>query len=197
MSPAATTACLAASPDIYALPPGFRIVSGGQSGADQAGLDWAIRHGVSHGGWCPRGRKTEEGPLPAHYLLLETPTGAYLQRTEWNVRDSDATAIFTLSADLEGGSLRTACFADRLGKPWIHMRPGVAPRFLARFLRARGVKTLNIAGSRGSRAPGIDLLVRECLDSALQPMRDQEVTSPWPGERGSSGSITGHLAVSP
>lgn len=165
----------AAPPDIYTLPPGFRIVSGGQSGADQSGLDWAIHHGVSHGGWCPRGRKTEDGPLPTHYLLDETPTGAYLQRTEWNVRDSDATVIFTLSPDLEGGSLRTAAFADRLGKPWIHMRPGVAPRFLARFLQARSVRTLNIAGSRLSRAPAIATLVMECLDSALQPARGQRV----------------------
>jgi len=29
----------------------FKIVSGGQSGADQAALDWAIANGVDHGGW--------------------------------------------------------------------------------------------------------------------------------------------------
>jgi len=155
--------------DVFAVPPGFRIVSGGQTGADQAGLDWAISHGVSNGGWCPRGRRSEDGPIDPAYQLVETPSRKYLERTEWNVRDSDATAIFTLDQDLDGGSRRTSDFAARLGKPWIHLRPGVHPRFLARFLSARAVKTLNIAGKRESAQPGIHQFVMTFLSEALAP----------------------------
>ena len=155
--------------DSFVVPSDFRIVSGGQTGADQAGLDWAISHGVSHSGWCPRGLRSEDGPIDPVYQLVETPSRNYLERTEWNVRDSDATAIFTLDQDLEGGSRRTADFATRLGKPWIHLRPGVHPRFLARFLSARAVKTLNVAGKRESSQPGIHEFVMTFLSEALVP----------------------------
>ena len=86
----------------------LKIVSGGQTGADRAGLDWAISMGIPHGGWCPRGRKAEDGVIPARYQLTETKSADYLTRTRWNVRDSNATVIFTLKPTLSGGSLRTA-----------------------------------------------------------------------------------------
>ena len=124
---------------------------------------------MPHGGWCPRGRKTEDGVLPECYLLQETPTAGYLQRTEWNVRDSDATLIFTLDDRLDGGSKRTAGFADALGKPWLHVRPGVHPKYVARFLARHGVRTLNVAGKRESSAPGIGELVRQVLSQGLRP----------------------------
>ena len=73
----------------------IKIVSGGQTGADRAALDWAIDHGTAHGGWCPRGRRAEDGAIPARYLLNETPSARYEERTEWNVRDSDGTVIPT------------------------------------------------------------------------------------------------------
>jgi hypothetical protein len=154
--------------DVFLAGGGFMIVSGGQSGADRAALDWAIEHGIAHGGWCPKGRKTEEGVLPERYRLCETPSTAYLQRTEWNVRDSDATLIFTLGDSLDGGSKRTATFADRLKKPWLHVRPGVHPKYVARFLTRHGVTTLNVAGKRESSAPGIGVLVREVLSQAVR-----------------------------
>jgi hypothetical protein len=153
--------------DAYVAGRGFVLVSGGQSGADRAGLDWAISIGICHGGWCTRGRKTEDGVLPDVYLLQETPGTGYLQRTEWNVRDSDATLIFTLDDKLDGGSKRTAAFADSLGKPWLHVRPGVHPKYVARFLQKHGVMVLNIAGKRASRAPGIGSLVQEVLSQAV------------------------------
>lgn len=154
--------------EVFLAGDGFTLVSGGQSGADRAALDWAIGHGIRHGGWCPRGRKTEDGPLPERYLLQETPTAGYLQRTEWNVRDSDATLIFTLDDKLDGGSKRTAAFADGLGKPWLHVRPGVHPKYVARFLTRHGVKTLNVAGKRESSAPGIGTLVEQVLSQAVR-----------------------------
>ena len=83
------------------------IVSGGQTGADRAALDWALTHGVECGGWCPKGRKAEDGPIDAKYPLKETSSSSYLQRTEWNVRDSDATVLFSILPALSGGSKRT------------------------------------------------------------------------------------------
>lgn len=154
--------------DTYLTPAEFRIISGGQTGADLAALNWAIARGVPYGGWCPKGRKTEEGVLPERYALLETPTSSYLQRTEWNVRDSDATLVFTLNDKLGGGSKRTLEFADKLGKPWLHVRPGVHPKYVARFLSRHEVTVLNVAGKRESTAPGIGLLLHEVLSQALQ-----------------------------
>jgi len=153
--------------DRYVMPVGFRIVSGGQAGADRAGLDWAVQHGVDHGGWCPKGRRSEDGPIPAGYLLSETPLAGYLQRTEWNVRDSDATVIFTLTDALDGGSKKTAEFAEKRGRPCLHFRPGVHPKFLAHFLARHRVTTLNVAGKRESAAPGIHRFVSQSLDQAL------------------------------
>lgn len=93
------------------------IISGGQTGADRAALDFAIKHGFAHGGWCPRGRQAEDGSLPDRYDLRETPSRKYAQRTEWNVRDSDATAVFSIAADPHGGTRLTLVLAERLDKP--------------------------------------------------------------------------------
>lgn len=147
----------------------FRIVSGGQSGADRAALDWAIAHGVRYGGWCPKARRSEDGPIPDRYLLSETPKSDYRQRTEWNVRDSDATVIFTLTDELDGGSKLTAGYAQRLDKPWLHFRPGVHEKYLAQFLVRHKVAQLNVAGKRESSAPGIHGFVTETLNKLFVP----------------------------
>jgi hypothetical protein len=97
-----------------------KIVSGGQTGADQAALDVAIELGISHGGWIPKGRKTERGPLPSKYQLQEMPTASYPTRTERNVKDSDGTLIIS-HGELTGGSDYTRKMAEKHGKPWIHI----------------------------------------------------------------------------
>ena len=149
----------------------LKIVSGGQTGADRAGLDWAIAHGISHGGWCPKGRKAEDGPIPAQYQLQETSRADYAQRTEWNVRDSDSTVIFTVRADLSGGSKRTAECARKHGKPCLHLGavlpPSDAARQLRRFIADHRVGVLNVAGSRASKEPAVAEFVRRTLDLAL------------------------------
>ena len=155
----------------YVVPDGFKVVSGGQTGADSAGLDWAIEHNLPHGGWCPKGRRSEDGPIDARYLLTETPLSNYLERTEWNVRDSDATLIFTLVEKLDGGSKKTAEFAEKLGKPWRHIHPRVHPKYIASFLKKYQVKTINIAGKRESSAVGISKWVAEILDQAIEVAR--------------------------
>jgi hypothetical protein len=111
-------------------------VSGGQTGADRAALDWALKRGLACGGWCPKGRKAEDGVIDAQYPLRESSSGSYLQRTEWNVRDSDGTVVFSLAPHLAGGSLKTVEFARKHNKPWIHVSavdPDPAGR-LQRFL---------------------------------------------------------------
>ena len=97
-----------------------KIVSGGQTGADRAGLDVAIALGIPHGGWCPRGRRTEDGPLPPHYQLKETESSSYTQRTTWNVRDSDATVVFSMGR-LGPGSANTMKAAQAFGRPRLHV----------------------------------------------------------------------------
>jgi hypothetical protein len=147
---------------------GLKIVSGGQTGADRAALDWAMARGVPHGGWCPRGRKAEDGTIPARYHLEETRSTAYRQRTDWNVRDSDGTVIFTISPVLAGGSKQTTELARKHGRPCLHISAqaaGVAGATLVRdFVRQHGIRVLNVAGSRASEEPEIGAFVKLTLD---------------------------------
>jgi hypothetical protein len=128
------------------------LVSGGQTGADRAALDWAIAHGVPHGGWCPRGRLAEDGVIPDRYRLRETPSADYAQRTEWNIRDSDATLIVSIASELTGGSRLTRAIAERLGKPCLHVaRADVDTACVRDFLVRHRVRVLNVAGPRASK----------------------------------------------
>jgi len=144
-----------------------KIISGGQTGADRAALDFAIRYGIPHGGWCPRGRWAEEGVIPACYQLTETPSADPQQRTEWNVRDGDATIIFSLNPPLTAGSLKTAEFASSYGKPTLHLSRQIdgaeAAAKLAAFLRTHKPGCVNIAGPRESEEPHIATFVNEVL----------------------------------
>ena len=144
-----------------------KIVSGGQTGADRAALDWAIARGYEHEGWCPAGRKAEDGEISSEYSLRETDSGSYLVRTRWNVRDSDATVIFSTRPKLTGGSLATMRFAKQLGKPCLHVArdsrvdPVVA---LVEFIDEFEIEVLNVAGPRASNEPGIGEFIWEVLD---------------------------------
>jgi hypothetical protein len=147
------------------------IVSGGQTGADRAALDWAIAHGVAHGGWCPNGRRAEDGVLAEHYRLTETPSQRYSQRTEWNVRDSDATLIVSVSPQLTGGSRSTREFARAHAKPCLHVSGDAAPAKVRRFLAKHRVRVLNIAGPRASKEPDVYELVIALLDQVFPRAR--------------------------
>ena len=142
-----------------------RIVSGGQTGADRAALDWAIAHGVSHGGWCPDGRKAEDGVIPAGYRVEELPGAGYRQRTKANVRDSDATLIISLADELSGGSLATAKFADELRKPWLHLSSNIDWKVrLDEWVTQHSIRVLNVAGPRASKEPAVGEFVCVVLD---------------------------------
>ena len=132
-----------------------KIVSGGQTGADQAGLDFAIEHGIPHGGWIPKGRLTEAGPLPELYQLQEMPTKSYPKRTEKNVLDSDGTLIVS-HRPMKGGTLLTWNLAKKHGKPCLHVDFSVqtvedAARLLRDWVEVNGVEVLNVAGPRKSK----------------------------------------------
>jgi predicted Rossmann fold nucleotide-binding protein DprA/Smf involved in DNA uptake len=102
-----------------------KIISGGQTGADRAALDAALACGIPHGGWCPKGRLAEDGPIPPQYNLREMETESYSERTRANVADSDLTLIFS-HGPLIGGSLLTQQFAEELGKPCVHIDLNIA-----------------------------------------------------------------------
>ncbi len=148
-----------------------KIISGGQTGVDRAALDWAISAGVKHGGWCPKGRLAEDGLIPSHYDLTETPSEDYAVRTQWNVRDSDATVIMSMHKTIAGGTALTQMLAVALGKPWIHVHADTgidqATRQVQDFLREHSVKILNVAGPRESEAPDLGRFVKDVLSRLL------------------------------
>ncbi|MBV6475204.1 MAG: hypothetical protein MOGDAGHF_00721 [Rhodocyclaceae bacterium] len=146
-----------------------KVVSGGQTGADRAALDWAIARGIPHGGWCPPGREAEDGPIPARYQLTEAFAGGYRRRTRLNVEDSDGTLILNLG-ELEGGTLETQRFTQRLKKPChvIQLDGAVLSELTfpaLEWLRAHRIRTLNVAGPRASKRPGIHAAATAFLDA--------------------------------
>lgn len=153
-----------------------RIVSGGQTGADRAALDFAIKHSYTHGGWVPPGRKAEDGSIPLKYQLTELTEGGFRQRTRRNVEDTEGTLIVNLGK-LDGGSLATRTFAQKMGKPnlVVQLDTGVSSATLASvlaWLREHTIKTLNVAGPRESKRPGIYRLTGELLESIDAALRD-------------------------
>jgi hypothetical protein len=148
-----------------------KIVSGGQTGADRAALDFAIANGIPHGGWCPQGRGAEDGEIDWRYRLKETPSQSYVERTEWNVRDSDGTVIFSIAQDLVGGSQLTAQFATNHKKPCLHLSKvgdgEKAVHKLRDFIEQNKIKVLNVAGPRSSTEPTIEEFVKTVLEAVL------------------------------
>ena len=136
-----------------------KIISGGQTGADQAALDVAIKLKISHGGWLPKGRLTEKGALENKYKLKELPTTSYEKRTKKNIIDSDGTLILS-NGILTGGSLLTKEYAFFLKKPHLHIDL-LSTSFIDAIYYIRvwvdkyNIKILNIAGSRASKDPNI------------------------------------------
>jgi hypothetical protein len=135
------------------------IISGGQTGVDRAALDIALELEIAHGGWCPKGRLAEDGPIAATYLLKETTSSQYWVRTEKNVLEAQATLIL-YRGQLTRGSTLTRKYAQRHRKKFqcVQLQPGGAARQISRIRRwlcERQILILNIAGPRESTAPGI------------------------------------------
>jgi len=150
-----------------------KIISGGQTGVDRAALDVAMRLGIAHGGWVPKGRLAEDGPLPSYYQLKEMPTEAYAARTEQNVRDSDGTLIISRGTPT-GGTDYTRQMALKHGKQLLHIdlsmgqKPSTAGSLIVSWIEMNHIETLNVAGPRASSDPSIYTDAANILAHALQ-----------------------------
>jgi hypothetical protein len=136
-----------------------KIISGGQTGADQGALDAAIKYSFPYGGWITKGRKTENGRLPDKYKLKEMPTPSYPKRTEQNVIDSDGTVIIS-HGELTGGSKLTRELAEKHSRPCLHIDLNKTPAFFAaskinNWIIEQKIEILNVAGPRASKDPKI------------------------------------------
>ena len=148
-----------------------KIISGGQTGVDQAALDVAIKLDIQHGGWIPKGRKTEDGPLPDKYQLQEMTTSSYPKRTEKNVIDSDGTLIIS-HGKLTGGSVLTRKIATFKGRPWLHIDLNMVNAFdaaniISPWIGMNDIEILNVAGSRASKDSGIYRATTTILEAAI------------------------------
>ena len=142
-----------------------KIISGGQTGADRAGLDFAIKLGLEHGGFVPRGRRAEDGRISDRYNLTELSSISYVVRTKRNVREGDGTVVFSLDPILTGGSALTFEYAGQVRKPKIHIHKSATDfsdeafnkevSRLKDFIQSNRIAVLNVAGPRESSQPGV------------------------------------------
>lgn len=155
----------------------MKIISGAQTGVDRAALDAALELGVPIGGYCPKGRRAEDGTIPDKYPLIETGSRDYRERTERNVHESDATLILVSDKRLTGGTLLTHKLAVEHRRPvrvvvlddWEFKPESMIDRraWFESWVRARSVKVLNVAGPRESKCPGIYDLAKAFLLEVL------------------------------
>jgi|SRR5208337_664315 len=153
----------------------IKIISGGQTGADRGGLEAAIALGIPHGGWCPQGRRAEDGVIPARYDLKECPSLGYVERTMRNIAEADATLVFSQNRRTAGpGTRLTLTSALRLRRPCLFVelddRAGMHASIQS-WLRNAKPKMLNIAGSRESHCLGIEAAVKNLLVEVLSVKR--------------------------
>ena len=135
----------------------IKIVSGGQTGVDRAALDAALEFNIECGGWCPKGRKSEDGTIPEHYPLIELPGADYLKRTRQNVIDSDGTVIIYFGT-LSGGTEKTVKVCMTQKKPYLlidatELSPQRTAERINKFIDNDSIGILNVAGPRGSGEP--------------------------------------------
>lgn len=157
----------------------LKIISGGQTGVDRAALRAAISLGIQHGGWCPPGRESEDGPIDEKFNLKETPKERSdnalevprSQRTEWNVRDSDGTLILTSQTPpYDPGTEWTIKAARLYGRSVLISNPEVkqlASQVLD-WLKENQIKVLNVAGPSEKSIPGIGKIAYEFLQLGIK-----------------------------
>ena len=146
-----------------------KIISGGQTGVDRAALDVALELGIPCGGWCPKGRKAEDGRINPRYPLQETESTSYPVRTERNVKESDGTLILT-DGPVTGGTAATVKFAQKYNKPYlvIDLGPGGDPEIVRKWEQTNKIRILNTAGPREGKTPGIHDKAVEFLRRTLR-----------------------------
>ena len=133
----------------------IKIISGGQTGVDRAALDAAIELGIKHGGFCPKGRRSEDGIIPSKYIMIETETDDYSERTLRNVQFSDATLIFH-KGEIIGGTALTEefCFLEKKTVLTVNILDEFAIILLnfSSWQEKNTISILNISGPRESEA---------------------------------------------
>ena len=153
------------------------IISGGQTGVDRAALDFALDNNIPCGGWCPKGRITEDGIIPDRYPLKETETRDYSQRTYRNVKNSDGTIVFVKDR-IDKGTGNTIDFAEQLDKPLylVHLNMNIEDQQLGiyNWFIDNNIKKINIAGAKESHCPGIYKITRKFLDALYKYFKEEE-----------------------
>jgi hypothetical protein len=155
-----------------------KIISGGQTGVDRGALDAALEAGFPCGGWCPKGRLAEDGPIPPHYAMLEMTGVGYEERTLRNALESDGTAILYFGA-LEGGTRLTKEYCVHHAKPYelvnaSRATPQEAARQFASFVQRNRIATLNVAGPRASKWPGARQYAHDTVGHMLKALAGPE-----------------------
>ncbi len=145
----------------------LRIVSGGQTGVDRAALDFALENKLDCFGWCPKGRRAEDGIIPSFYPLKETKSSDTRERTLKNVEISDGVLVFLLDTP-DKGTVRTIDYAEMLNKPiyivHLTMNREDQETGILNLLEGNRISILNIAGPRESKSPGIYNKTKSFLD---------------------------------
>lgn len=143
-----------------------KIISGGQTGVDRAALDVGLELGIPIGGYCPKGRRSEDGTIPAQYPMIETSTADYGIRTEKNVIESDGTLVLNVG-HVSSGTAYTIKLAKRHKKPFLVVQLDTKqPKTVEEirdWLGDNQIKILNVAGPRESKIAGIHMLSMEFL----------------------------------
>jgi hypothetical protein len=152
-----------------------KIISGGQTGVDRAALDVALELGIPCGGWCPQGRKAEDGPIDPKYPLKETLSPNYPHRTEKNLREADGTLILT-KGPVSGGTSFTVQLAVEYKKPHliIDFDDKIDPLMVRAWGEKNQIKILNVAGPRESKVQGIHDRAVDFLKKVLKETSDNK-----------------------
>lgn len=149
-----------------------KIVSGGQTGVDRGALDAALEVDFPCGGWCPEGRRAEDGEIPERYPVTVLPGAGYRQRTRRNVMDSDGSLIIYFG-ELAGGTRETLRFCERLGKPFLAVDGlqtsiGDTAAAAIHFITHHRIGVLNVAGPRESTHVGAGEYAKQVVSEILR-----------------------------
>lgn len=136
----------------------IKIISGGQSGVDRAALDFALKFGIACGGWCPKGRKAEDGQIDKKYPLKEASDASYETRTKLNVLESDGTLIL-FEGEMDAGTRLTFNLAQEMNKPVLAIdlsgnKDSIFQK-IYNWINFNYLEIINIAGPRESNSPRI------------------------------------------
>ena len=151
----------------------MKIISGGQTGVDRTALEVAIELDLPHSGWCPKGRRAEDGVIPAKFQLQETSSRNYAIRTRKNIEDSDGTLVFHLGT-ISGGTALTCRTAKTNGKPLqiidlsdFDAKDQAMVEEVGAWIKCHKILVLNVAGPRLSSSPKLPFVVRTFLNLLL------------------------------